>query len=96
MTDNLRHPAQPRIRASPRNLMIFATLWLGEAFLILMFVKWVIHGSASLYLFMVPWTLFGLILIVWPKWILRVTQAWEKKLERVGENLERRPPPGFP
>jgi hypothetical protein len=61
MTDNRREPPGPWYRASAKNLMIFALMWLGEAFLILMFVKWVIHGGAAPYLFMVPWTLLGLI-----------------------------------
>lgn len=30
---------------SAKNGVIFAVMWLGEAFLILMFIKWVIQGS---------------------------------------------------
>ena len=93
MTDNPRGPSK---LWSVKNLMIFALAWLGEAFLILMFVKRVIHGRAALYLFLVPWTLLGLMMVVRPNWIMRVTQAWQKDLERTGEQLEKRPPPGFP
>ncbi len=96
MTDNRRDPNELWYRASPKNVVIFALMWLGEAFLILMFAKWVIHGSAVLYLLLVPWALFGLIMVVRPNWIMRVMRAWEKNLERVGEQLEKRPPPGFP
>jgi hypothetical protein len=35
-------------------------------------------------------------MVVRPDWIMRATRAWEKDLERVGEQLEKRPPPGFP
>ncbi len=96
MTDNRPGTNELWYRASAKNTAIFALLWSGEAFLILMFIKRVIHGSAALYLLMVPWTLLGLTMVVLPNWIVRVTRAWEKSLERVGENLEKRPPPGFP
>jgi hypothetical protein len=71
-------------------------MWLGEAFLTLMFFKWVIHGSALVYLLLVPWTLFGLIMVVRPNWILGMTRALDKALEDAGALFEKRPPPGFP
>jgi hypothetical protein len=37
-------------RARAKNVVIFALMWLGEAFLVLKFLKWVIHGSALVYL----------------------------------------------
>jgi hypothetical protein len=77
-------------------VVIFALIWLGEPFLILMFVKWVIHGSAAVYLLMVPWMLFGLIIVVCPNWILGMTRAFDKALEDAGALFEKRPPPGFP
>jgi len=46
-----------------------------------MFVKWVIHGSAAVYLLLVPWMLFGLIGVVRPNWILGMTRAFDKTLE---------------
>ena len=46
-------------KASAKNVAMFALMWLGEGFLILMFVKWVIHGSAAVYLLLVPLMLFG-------------------------------------
>src|SRR5260370_32775730 len=39
-------------KASAKNVAMFALMWLVEGFLILMFVKWVIHGSAAVYLLM--------------------------------------------
>jgi len=83
-------------RASAKNVVIFTLMWLGEAFLLLKFVKWVMHGSTTIYLLMVPWAIFGLLMVARPNWILRASRAWQKSLERVGENLEKRPPPGFP
>ena len=83
-------------RASARNVTIFALIWLGEALLILMLVKWAIHGSAAVYLLIIPWALIGLILVLRPGWIVRMDQAFWKVLERIGEPWEKRPPPGFP
>ena len=83
-------------RASAKNVVIFALMWLGEAVLTLMFFKWVIHGSALVYLLLVPWALFGLIMVVRPNWILRATRALDKALEDAGALFEKRPPPGFP
>jgi hypothetical protein len=83
-------------KASAKNVAMFALIWLGEGFLILMFVKWVIHGSAAVYLLLVPWMLFGLIMVVRPNWILDVTRAGEKALEDAGALFEKRPPPSFP
>jgi hypothetical protein len=76
-----------------KNVVIFALIWLGEPFLILMFVKWVIHGSAAVYLLLVPWMLFGLIGVVRPNWILGMTRAFDKALEDAGHysRNDRRP-----
>jgi hypothetical protein len=83
-------------RTSATNVAIFAIVWLGQSFLILMFVRWLIHGSAALYLFMVPWAFFGLVIAMRPNWFVRLVQAWEKDKERTGEQLSKRLPPGFP
>jgi hypothetical protein len=83
-------------RTSATNVLIFAIVWLGQSFLILMFVRWLIHGSAALYLFMVPWALFGFVIAMRPNWLIRFMQAWEKDSERTGEQLSKRLPPGFP
>ena len=96
MTDNRPDTTELCYRASAKNIVIFALMWLGEGFLILVFIKRVIHGSAALYLLMVPWALFGLIIVLRPNWAMRMTRSLEKELERVGESLEKRPPPGFP
>lgn len=93
VTDNRRDLTELWYRASAKNVVIFALMWLGAAFLTLMFVKSVIH--AAQYLLLVPWTLLGSTMVVRPDWIMRATRAWEKDLERVGEQLEKRPP-GFP
>jgi hypothetical protein len=77
-------------------MVIFALMWLGEAFLVLMFVKWVIRASAAVYLLMVPWALLGLIMVARPNWILRATRAFDKASEDAGALFEKRPPPGFP
>lgn len=91
-----QNPTKLWYRASAKNVVIFALMWLGEAFLMLKFFKWVIHGSALVYLLLVPWALFGLIMVVRPNWILRATRASDKALEDAGALFEKRPPPGFP
>ena len=76
--------------------MLFAVIWLGEMFLILMFVKWAIHGSAALYLFMIPWALFGLIMLVRPNWGIRMKRATDEEIKRTMERSQKWNPPGFP
>lgn len=49
-----------------------------------------------MYLFMIPWGLMGLIMVLRPKWIVRAVRAWRKDQEHVGEQLEKHLPPGFP
>ena len=87
---------KPWHRASAKNVLIFALIWLGEAFLILKFLKWVIHGSAGVYLLMAHWTALGLIMVVRPNWVLGSMRAFDKALEDAGALFEKRPPPGFP
>lgn len=96
MPGSRQDPPELWYRASAKNAVIFAVMWLGEAFLVLMFVKWVIHGTAAVYLLLAPWSLFGLIMVVRPNWILRMTQAFNRVLEQMAESIEKRPPPGFP
>ena len=92
MTDNGRAPTEPWYRLSAKNLVIFALIWLGEGLLILMFVKWVIHGSGAVYLLLIPWTLLGAIVVARPNWLLRMTRAIEGDMDRLGKWS----PPGFP
>jgi len=90
MTDSPNYP-----NASTKNMLIFATIWLGEGFLILIFVKWAFHKTASVYLLMIPWVLFGLLVALRPKWFK--TTAIEK-MERDMKRLSKSKwtPPGFP
>jgi hypothetical protein len=99
-SDSLRpveqNPAGLWYRASAKNVVIFALMWLGEFFLILMFLRRVFHGSTAVYLLVFPWASFGLIMVARPNWILRATLALDKALEDAGSLFEKRPPPGFP
>jgi hypothetical protein len=95
MTDKRSDPKELWYRASAKNVLIFVLIWLGAAFPVFMFIR-LIHGGAAFYLFLVPWALLGLMMLVCPNWLLRLTRAWEKELERVGGQLEKRPPTGLP
>jgi hypothetical protein len=96
MTDHRLDPKELWCRASPKHLVVFTLIWLGEPFLMLMFAKWVIHGSPHIYLLMIPWALFGLILVMRPNWVLRVMQAIDEKIERDWKRMDKWTPPGFP
>lgn len=96
MTDDHEDQAELWYRASTKNTAVFTLMWLGEAFLVLMFINWLFHASTSMYLFMIPWGLMGLIMVLRPKWIVRAVRAWRKDQEHVGEQLEKHLPPGFP
>ena len=88
MAEDRPNLTEPRYRASAKNLLIFAVMWLGEGFLVLMFGKWVTHETRAVYLLMVPWTLFGLIVVIRLNWILRLTRAFDKALEDAGAVFE--------
>jgi hypothetical protein len=91
---------QPNIaqKLGPKRVIVFAVIWLGEVFLVLMFAKWVVHGSSTIYLLLVPWALLGLIILVRPNWL--VPPNWISRLYDTDEKTEQRwknwNPPGFP
>jgi hypothetical protein len=96
MTNARGDPTKLWYRANAKNAMLFAVIWLGEMFLILKFVKWAIHGSAALYLFMIPWALFGLIMVVRPNWAIRMKRATDEEIKRTMGRSQKWNPPGFP
>jgi hypothetical protein len=97
MTDNPNDSTPLWYRASATNVVIFSLLWLGEFFLILLFLKnWVFHTGAAIYLLMIPWALIGLIMVVRPNWIPRILRVVEEKVERDMNRLDKWTPPGFP
>jgi hypothetical protein len=79
-----------------KNAVIIASIGLGEALLILMFVTRVLHGSVYLYLLMIPWAFFLAIMIARPNWLIRMMRASEEKSKRDMERLDKWTPPGFP
>ncbi len=81
---------------SAKFVIIFALIWLGEAFLILMFCKWAFHRSAALYLLMIPWSFVGWVLAVRPNWFIRMSKTMESRLNRDLERADKWIPPGFP
>jgi hypothetical protein len=70
-------PPQPWYKSRPRNLALFAFIWLGEFFLTLFFFKWLLHANAKIFFFMAPWAFFGWIIVFRPNWINRLTQILE-------------------
>ncbi|HEY4979977.1 MAG TPA: hypothetical protein VII25_12485 [Candidatus Acidoferrum sp.] len=85
---------QPKVahKLSPKRAIVFALIWLGEVFLILLFVKRVVHGSSTIYLLLVPWALLGLIMMVRPNWIPNPYDIDEKTEQK----WKKWNPPGFP
>jgi hypothetical protein len=79
-------------QTSTRNLLLFALIWLGELFLILLLIKWKFHGTPKLFLFLIPWALFGAIMVFRPNWIDRMTRL----LNPSSDNASKWNPPGFP
>jgi len=96
MVDSDSNPPQLWPRASVKNALIFVSFWLSQAFLTLTFVKWVIHGGAAVYWFMIPYALFGAIVFLPRQWLLRFERARQKFEEDAGALYEKRIPPGFP
>jgi len=77
-------------------MLIFALIWLGEPLLVLMLIKWMFHMSAFWYVFMAPWSFFGLILVIRPHWFVRIERALKERFKRDNERFGKWPPPGFP
>ncbi len=93
MTDDCREPVALWHKPSTKNVAILALIWFGEAFLILMFVRWVLHASAFLYLLMIPWAFIGVIVAARPNWLMRMMLAVENKTKRDMERLDKWTPP---
>jgi hypothetical protein len=96
MTDNYLKSTALWHKTSAKNVVILALIWFGEAFLILMFITRVLHGSTYLYLLMIPWGFIGVILAACPNWLARSVQATADKAKRDMERLDKWTPPGFP
>ncbi len=93
MTDDCREPGALWHRTSTKNVVIFALIWFGEAFLILMFIRWVLHGSAFRYLLMIRWAFIGVIMAARPKWSVRMMLAMKDKVRRDMDRLDKWTPP---
>jgi hypothetical protein len=76
MTNGRNNPTGLWYRASAKNVVIFVLIWFGAVFPVFVFIK-MIHGSVALYLLLVPWALVGLMMLVCPNWLLRLTRASE-------------------
>jgi hypothetical protein len=83
---------KPFYQTSKKNLLLFALVWLGEFSLILLLIKWMFHASPKLFLFLIPWALFGGIMVFRPNCIERMTRL----LNPSSDNASKWNPPGFP
>jgi hypothetical protein len=92
LPDDNSSSTKPFYQTSTRNLLLFALIWLGEFFLILLLIKWALHGTSKVFLFLIPWALLGAIMVFRPSWIERMTQA----LNPSSDNSSKWNPPGFP
>jgi uncharacterized protein (DUF58 family) len=95
MTDKRNDPTRLWYRSSAKNVLIFVLIWLGAAFPALMFIR-TAHWTVALYLLLVLWAALGSMMLLRPNWLLRLTRAWQKESEEIGEQLEKRPPTGLP
>jgi hypothetical protein len=96
MTDDGRNRPAFWYRTSAKNVMLFALIFLGEPLLILMFIKWAFHMSATLYAFMAPWALFGSVMVVRPRWFVHIERAIKERFKRDMRRFGKWTPPGFP
>lgn len=96
MIDKKNAGTEPWYRASARNKVIFAVVYLWPIFPIVLFLRRIHISTVIICSLIGPWVLFGLAMVVRPNWVERMRRVWERELERVGEGLERRPPTGLP
>ena len=76
-----------------RNLIIFALIWVGEPLLVLIFLAKVLHTGSKIYLFMIPSLVFGLVLVLYPRQVMRFVEDQDKKFQ---ERPDKSIGPGFP
>jgi hypothetical protein len=96
MTDDRRDATAFWYRTSSKNVMVFALIFLGEPLLILMFIKWAFHMSATWYLVMIPWAIFGLMMVIRPYWFVRIERAMKERFKQDMARFGQWMPPGFP
>jgi hypothetical protein len=92
LPDNHSSSTKPFYQTSTRNLFLFALIWLGEFLLISLLLKWMFHATSKLFLILIPWALFGAIMVFRPNWIERMTRL----LNPTSDNASKWNPPGFP
>jgi hypothetical protein len=90
VTNNEGAEPAPWYRSSHKNMALFALIWLGEFFLILLLLKWMFHAGPKIFLFIIPWAVMGWVNAFRPNWIARLTQLLELK------RPDKWNPPGFP
>ena len=78
------HPslAKPWYRTNRKNLAIFTLMWTGEGFLFVAIGKRIFHASAAVYLFIFFGGCLYLVMVLCPKWFVRVIRAIEDKANR--------------
>ena len=83
-------------RASARNLVIFALMWLWPTVPLVLFFEPVTHHNISAIFSVVLWVLLGATMVLRPKWISSWMRWSTKTTEQMGESVEKRITPGFP
>jgi hypothetical protein len=83
-------------RASVRNSLVFAVMLMWPLVPIVFFLRRLPHGKMFSVLLVIPWSLFSAIIVLRPEWVISFTRWHTKMMERTGESLEKRIPPGFP
>jgi hypothetical protein len=79
-------------RTGRKNMIIFILIWWGGPFPELMLIKRVFNFSAYLYLWLIPWSFVGLVMLMRPQWLSVIAKKQERDIERLGKWT----PPGFP
>jgi hypothetical protein len=73
---------KPWYRLGAKGVAIFFAIWIGEPLLMLVFWKWAAKTSSALFLLMIPWSLFGIIIVLQPAWAVRWYKPVAERLKR--------------
>jgi hypothetical protein len=81
---------------SPKNAILFGAIWIGQGLVALALAKWVFHAKPSIYFLLIPWALYGFVMVRFSKYFQRMSRVLDEKVERDLERMDKWTPPGFP
>jgi len=96
MVGEARNAPEWQLRSSLKRRLFVALMGIAEGFLIVAFVKWMLHGSKMMYLYMIPAAAFFALLVARPNWLISLNRKCDEEANRSWKKLDKWNWPGFP